>query len=91
MATPIFDDAHPKIIEITFRCPEFAPVCKKSVCSICSFMIQSNLEFSDQTGHTHFLTLPTQKHFDQILIYVNLRQCAKTQAISLIYSGDMID
>ena len=28
---PIFDQAHPKIIEITFCFPDFAPPCKKSV------------------------------------------------------------
>ena len=39
MATPIFDTVYPKIIEITFGFPEFAPACKKSVL---------------ETGHTHF-------------------------------------
>ena len=32
-----FDHAHAKIIEITFSFLEFAPTCKKSVHSICSF------------------------------------------------------
>ena len=35
--------------------------------------------------HTH------PKIFDQILIYVNLYQHAKNQAILLICSGDMVD
>ena len=35
--------------------------------------------------------MPTQKCFDQILIYVILYQHAKNQAISLIYSRDMVD
>ena len=64
MATPIFGDGHPKIIEIAFSFPEFATACKKSVHSIYSF-----------------LTMPTQKLFDQLLIYVNLYQHAKNQAI----------
>ena len=33
-----FDQAHPKIIEITFSVPEFAPACEKSVHSINSFL-----------------------------------------------------
>ena len=33
-----FDQAHPKIIEITFCFPEFAPPCKKSVHFINSFL-----------------------------------------------------
>ena len=30
MIMPIFDKAHPKVIETTFCFPEFAPPCKKS-------------------------------------------------------------
>ena len=33
-----FDIIHPKIIEMTFSFPEFAPACKKSVNSINSFL-----------------------------------------------------
>ena len=32
------DHTHPKISEITFSFPKFAPACKKSVHSICSFL-----------------------------------------------------
>ena len=38
MATPIFDQVHPKISEITFNFPEFAPAFKKSVYSIDTFL-----------------------------------------------------
>ena len=38
MTTPIFDQAHLKIIEITFSFPEFTKACKKSVHSINSFL-----------------------------------------------------
>ena len=36
--TPVFDQTHPIIIEITFCFPEFAPPCKKSVHSINSLL-----------------------------------------------------
>ena len=35
--------------------------------------------------------MPTQKSFEQILVYVKLYQHAKNQAISLICSRDMVD
>ena len=38
MAMPISHHAHPKIIEITFSFPEFAPACKISVHSTYSFL-----------------------------------------------------
>ena len=38
LTTPIFDQAYPKTIEVTFCFPEFAPPCKKSVHSINSFL-----------------------------------------------------
>ena len=43
MTTPIFDQAHPKIIEITFCFPVFAPPCKKSFHFINSFLRYSQL------------------------------------------------
>ena len=55
IATPIFDHAHPKIIERTFSFSEFSPACKK-ISSSHQFIleIQSILESCDQTGHTYF-------------------------------------
>ena len=47
--------------------------------------LQSILESHDQTGHAPL------KIFYQLLIYVNLHEHAKNQAISLICSGDMVD
>ena len=38
-----------------------------------------------------FLTMFTEKIFDQLLIYATLHQHAKNQATSLIWSGDTID
>ena len=79
---PIFDHNQPKIAEITFSFSEFAPACKKSV------EIQQILECHDQTVHDH--SWPCQPKnfisFYQILIYMNLYQYAKNEAISLIHS-----
>ena len=38
-----------------------------------------------------FLPMPTQKYFDQPLIYMNLYKHAKNQAISLICAADVVD
>ena len=52
MDMPIFDKAHPRIIEIAFR------ICTsmQKISSFCQFIleIQSILESHDQTGHIHF-------------------------------------
>ena len=40
---------------------------------------------SNQTGHTHFSACPHKKFFDQLLIYVNLYQNAKNQAINFFW------
>ena len=42
-------------------------------------------------GMPIFLTMPTQKNFDQLLVYVNLYQHPKNQAISLNRSGAIVD
>ena len=38
-----------------------------------------------------FLTMPTQKSLNQLLIFVNLYQHAKNQAISSIWFGDIVN
>ena len=45
------------------------------------FDIQLNLESRDQTSHTPFWQIPTQKIFDQLLIFVMMYQHAKNQFI----------
>ena len=75
---PIFDHTHSKISEITLSFPEFARACKKSLHSITRLA-------TPIFDHTH------QNFFDQLLIYVNLYQHAKHQAILLICSGVMVD
>ena len=82
----ISDQAQPKIIKITSCFPEFAPLCKKSVPFISSFL-RYNQFYSPVTR----LVTPIQTFSDQLLIYVNLYQNAKNQTISLICSGDMVD
>ena len=44
---------------------------------------QSSLKSHDQTGHTHFLTMPTQKIFGQLLVFMNMYQHAKNQLFHL--------
>ena len=38
-----------------------------------------------------FLTMPTQKTFDQLLIFVNLYQHAKNQLIPTVHSSDTVN
>ena len=47
-------------------------------------------ESHDQTDHTHFLTMPTQNIFDQILIFVITYQHAKNQFIPSVHSSDTV-
>ena len=47
-------------------------------------------ESHDQTGPTHFWSRPPKKFLNQLLIYVNLYQHAKNQAISKICSEDVL-
>ena len=49
------------------------------------YKIQPVLESCDQTGHTHFWPYPPKKNFYQLLIYVNLYQQAKNQAVLSIF------
>ena len=78
MATPIFDQVHPQISEITFNFPEFAPAFKKSVYSIDPFLRYSQF-WSPVTRLATSISDHTQppKTFDQLLIYVNLYQHVK--------------
>ena len=91
MTTPNFDHIHPKIIETTFSFPEFAPACKKSVHSINSFLRYSQFKSPVPGWPYPSLTTPTPGFFHQLLIYVNLSQHVKNQAISFICYGDMVD
>ena len=54
MTMPIFHHAHPRIIDITFSFPEFAPAYNNHL------EIQSILESHGQTGRAHFWPCPLQ-------------------------------
>ena len=70
---------------------EFAPACKqKFIPPIYSWDTANFRVIWPDWAHP-FLTIPTKKYFDQLLIYVNLYQHTKNQAISLICSGNMLD
>ena len=56
-----------------------------------SVLVFHNPLFTKPTIPRPFLTIPIQKCFDQLLVYVNLNQHAKNQAISFICSGDMVE
>ena len=89
----ISDHTQSKISKITSRFPKFAPVRKKSVHSIDSFLrCQSIFESCDhQTCHTNFWPCQRKKKSDQLLVYVNLYQHAKNLVISQICSRDMVE
>ena len=78
MATPIFDHAHPKIIEITFKLSSICTSMQK-ISSFHKFILKKQLilESHDQTGHTHFWPYPTKNFL--------------IKAISLISSVDIVD
>ena len=55
MAVPIFDQAHPKIIEINFSCPKYTPMHANITFShVFILEILLILKCHDQTDHTHF-------------------------------------
>ena len=91
MVVPTFDQAHPKIIEINFSCPNYTPMhVKISFSHVFILEILLILKCHDQTDRTHFWSCPSKKSLIK-LVYVNLYQHTKNQAISMICCGDMID
>ena len=55
------------------------------------FVIQSILECSDRTNHTHIWPWTPQKFFDQLLIFLNPYQNAKNQFIQSVHSSDTVN
>ena len=55
------------------------------------FVIQSILECSDRTNHTHIWPWTPQKCFDQLLIFLNPYQNAKNQFIQSVHSSDTVN
>ena len=80
MATPISDHAHPKITEITFSFLKLHQQAKYQFTPSVSWdAVNFRVLWPDWP--CPFLTMSTQKIFDQLLIYVNLYKYAKNQAI----------
>ena len=80
----IFDHAHQKTIESTFSFPESVPTYKNQFIPLVYFGDRANFIVPwPDLPHLFFLTMPTQKMFDQLLIFVNLDQHAKNQLFHL--------
>ena len=84
---PIFDHTHPKIFESTFTFSDFVKVgCKKSRDQFIlpvHFWGTVNFRVSWPDLPHPFLIIAIQEVFDQLLIFVNLYQHAKSQLIHL--------
>ena len=71
-AMAILDHAHPKIIESTFSFSEFITACKKSVCSMCSFLRYSQFKspvtrlVTPIFDHTHPKSVPSVNSSDTV-------------------------
>ena len=80
---PIFDLPHPKNhwsnFYLSWICTSFQKVC---LLHLSILEIQSILEFCYQSGHTHFLAMPTQNVFDQVLFKWN---CINMRTIRLFH------
>ena len=88
---PFFDYAHPKNFQSPFNLREFVPACKKSVIPTVYSWDTFNFRVSRPDWPHPVLTLPNQKVFDQLLTFVNLYQQAKNKAVSLFFSGGIVD
>ena len=76
--------------EATFNFDEFVPACKKSADSICSFWRKSLF----QSPVTRLVALIFENFHPKncpSIFFVNLYQIVKNQAISSIYSGDVVN
>ena len=71
----IFDHANPQKIESTFNYPEFVATWRNDLIPSVHFWV-----LWPEWPHP-FLTIPTQKIFDQVLIFVIMYQHAKNQFI----------
>ena len=83
MLTPNFQSS--------FNLCEFMPACKKSVNPINSFWRYSHFRVHRPDWSHPLFTMPNQKMFDQLLIFVNLYQHAKNYTVSSICVGEMVD
>ena len=70
MTMPIFNQVHPKIIEITFSFREFAPGCKKSV-----HCINSYLRYSQFYSPVTRLATPISHHVSPHIFWSTFNLC----------------
>ena len=89
LVTPILDHVHPINFCPAFNFCESVSTCKKSVYSIHSSNTVNFRLLSHDWPHP-FLTMPTPKIFNHLLIRMNLYQHAKNQLIPSVHSWDQI-
>ena len=88
----IFDQAHPKIIETTFKFPKFIPTCKKLVYSICSFLRYSQFYGLETKLAAPILDHVQQRNFQSIFNFREFVSKDKKKAVSpIICSRDRLD
>ena len=87
----IFDQTHPKIIELTLSIAEFAPAWKNQFIPSGHFWDTVNFRVLWPDWPNSILTLPTQKFFDQLLVFENLYQHAKNQFIPSVHSSGTVN
>ena len=85
-----FNHAHPQNSLSSLNLCEIVPVCKKWVPSVLSWATV-NFRFQRPDWRHSFLTMPHQGLSSQLLMFVNLHQHAKNEAVSLIWSGERLD
>ena len=86
LAIRIFDHAHPKNFSSAFYFHESVRTCKKSVIPSVHSSDEASFRVPRPYWPSPFLTMPNQKFFNQLLIFVNLYQHGKNEAISSICS-----
>ena len=79
LATPIFDHVHPKNVQSTLRCVKLYQYAKNHL--VPSFLSWDTINFrvSRPDWWHSILTIPCQKLFNQLLIFVNLYQHGKNE------------
>ena len=90
MVVPIFDQAHPKIIEINFSCPKYTPMhAKISFSHVFILEILLILKCHDQTDHTQFWSCSSKKSLIKLVMLI----CINIQKIRLFqwFVVEMID
>ena len=90
MATPNFDNIYPKLIEITFPFLNLHQQAKNQFIPSTHSWDTVNFRVLWPDWLHPSVTTPTSKFFDQLLIYVNLCQHVKNQAILFVLEISLI-